>query len=596
MKKIGSIFITLHCLSIIGFAQLTREQRLRDSVIGWDPPNRYDELKPSGSVIDRKKEAYLNKMAEWVKRSYTPVAGLGGYQRFINATNYQVTFSVWDVDFNYLDAQKHFRPVGETGSPRFYIAANLLAGAWNIDFMCKPDTWYFTMQPDGYSPNETERKHRIGSDPRICPLAHPYLTWVNEWYAVYLAPGNKLPMTRVTRGEFLQRALNSLDAADQRRIDVQSLLEKYKSSLDSPASVRAWQFNAVDITAGDWDVFHGGPNTLYYPVYRIDAATIAKMKEAQPLWISVIFPFEKPTDGNKSYEMYAAMTQHLNYDYIYNYFFDTAKVRGRGYTPVDEDGLKARLDGFRKKNAANIEAHAGTRSWAPDSHFEDDFGSTQEGNEPVNWFFSRHDELDKVVTLKEYPGKWLHLGYGNPSMPVLLKKPFPKSFSVEFDVITSSFTGRYGGGVRLYLSTNRATPNGNEQNSAHSATLGVDITAGNENDYNKNNYAGTAMLQLLRLPEVNEEHFSKGAKSSYALREFTDKKRMIHVGLEVNNGNIRLLINGKEVIGSKNMRLAYGGKCADCTMPTDLDVNYIVWKGNQSGIPSYIGNVKIIKK
>src|ERR1700741_989411 len=43
------------------------------------------------------------------------------------------------TSFNYLDAQKHFRPISETGLPRFYMAANQLSGVWNIDFMSRSD-------------------------------------------------------------------------------------------------------------------------------------------------------------------------------------------------------------------------------------------------------------------------------------------------------------------------------------------------------------------------------------------------------------------------------------------------------------------------
>ncbi|MBS1567730.1 MAG: hypothetical protein JST39_25325, partial [Bacteroidetes bacterium] len=375
-------FSLLTGLALSSFAQLSREQRIQDSIIGWDPTHKYDALKPPATAVDRRKEAYLNKMVEWMQKSYTPIGGLGEYQRFINPQSSQVLFSVWDVGYDYLDAQKHFRPIGETGLPRFYMSANILSGVWNIDFMNKPDAWYFTMQPDGYCPTETEKKKRVGSDRRICELAHPYLTWINEWCTVYLTPGNKLPMKQVTKGELLQTALKNIDGvpnAGQYRNNILSLLEKYKNALDEPASVPTYQFSYRDFITGSYDVFTRGPNTIYYPVYTIDAATIAKMKEAQPLWIAVTFPFEGPTDGNKSYEMYVAMTKHLNYEYIYNYFFDTAKVHGKPYIPADAEGLKARLDGYRKKNAANINAQAETRSWAGNVHFQDDFSGNTEG-------------------------------------------------------------------------------------------------------------------------------------------------------------------------------------------------------------------------
>jgi hypothetical protein len=165
-------------------------------------------------------------------------------------------------------------------------------------------------------------------------------------------------MTRVTKGDLLTTALKDLDAVadsliredkergvrgeeerrkkevDGYKNNVRSLLEKYKDRLDEPASVTNWQWTFRELITGSWDVFTRGPNTIYYPVYKIDGATIEKMKGAQPLWISVIFPYQVPKDGNKAWSMYTAMTQHLNYDYIYNYFFDPEKNGNKPYEPL----------------------------------------------------------------------------------------------------------------------------------------------------------------------------------------------------------------------------------------------------------------------
>ncbi len=271
-------------LSVTCFAQITSEQRIQDSIVGWDPKNIYDKyVKPPTTAIGKQKEIYVNKFAEWVKKSYTPVAGLGEYQRYINTNNYAVLFHVWDVAFDHLDAQKHFKPIGETGLPRFWMAANQLAGTWNIDFMNKDD-WFFTMQPNGsagQTPMETVTKMK-GRDPKIHPNVYPYITWINDWEAVYLAPGNQLPIIQVTKGEFLNRALERLDylqdslikediekeyrkdeatkksivdrrknEIDKYRNNISQLLSKYKSELNDPAYVTSWQFTFRDINVGN---------------------------------------------------------------------------------------------------------------------------------------------------------------------------------------------------------------------------------------------------------------------------------------------------------------------------------------------------------
>ena len=64
-------------------AQLTPEQRIQDSVIGWWSNNKYDHLKPPTDATGKKKEAIVNKMVEWMKKSYTPVGGLGTISRYM---------------------------------------------------------------------------------------------------------------------------------------------------------------------------------------------------------------------------------------------------------------------------------------------------------------------------------------------------------------------------------------------------------------------------------------------------------------------------------------------------------------------------------
>lgn len=57
-------------------AQLSAEQRIQDSVIGWWNNNQYDHLQPQKDPLGKKKEMHLNKMVEFLKKSYIPVGGL----------------------------------------------------------------------------------------------------------------------------------------------------------------------------------------------------------------------------------------------------------------------------------------------------------------------------------------------------------------------------------------------------------------------------------------------------------------------------------------------------------------------------------------
>ena len=74
-----------------------------------------------------------------------------------------------------------------------------------------------------------------------------------------------------------------------------------------------------------------------------------KCRTAVPQWLAIWFRYETKEDGNKLYEMYRSLTENINYDYIYKYFFDPEKVKGIPYRPANEDQLNARLDAYRKR-------------------------------------------------------------------------------------------------------------------------------------------------------------------------------------------------------------------------------------------------------
>lgn len=626
---------TFLLISLSAFCQLTSEQRLQDSIIGWDPKNYYDRnYKPQTSAVGRQKEAYVNKFAEWIKASYTPVGGLGEYQRFISPIGCSVAFSVWDVAFDHLDAERHFRPIGETGYPRFYIATNTLAGTWQIDFMSRSDEWYFTMQPNGYAPNDTEKKKRADADPKISPSASPFVTWRNDWYAVYLAPGNRLPINPVTKGEFLQAAMNRMDylqdslvredlakeyrkddatrqkivdarktEIDRYRDNVRELLAKYASRAGEPAEVPNRQFTYHDLINGSWDVFTRGPNTIYYPVYKIEASTIREMAEARPVWVSVLFPFQTKNDGNKFYEMYRSMTENVNYQYIHDYFFNPEKVKGVAYSPLNKETLEQRLASYRSRNAHNLSAPVKTDD-AGGGFFTENFSRTAEGGEPQDWFFYRPGSTAFTVsTIAGESGKWLKLGKGRSIKPTLLKSPLPANFSLEYDVATDKgFTSRSGGACELTITNRKVLANNDVtgmSSDPHSANITIRTEAGSESDFNNNNYRGVLRVTISNTPEANEENFVKGITATYPLKEFTDSKSKVHIRFAVTNGDVSVAVNDRVVIGPGDFKMTYGGACKLCGVPAGLQFRSFLLNNvtdSRSDASVYVSNIRLLKK
>lgn len=622
-------------LSLIAntFAQLTAEQRIEDSVIGWWSNNRFDKLKTPTDASGKKKEVLVNKILEWVKKSYTPVAGLGTYSRYINKTGYGVLFEIWDVshDKEWTEPNGKFKPIPEQNTP-FWVAVNRTFGSFAIPFLQKENESFFTMQPDGYSAADRVMENGKKADPRIHPNAYKYITWCNNWQTVYITPNNKLPFVAITKAELLQKAEEGLDkqwAAEVKdvqekwsdkktqdevlvirkqeiekyRNNIQKLRERHQSTLNEPAVIRDMQPTMRSFQP-DPDIFKidnaaKGSNAAYQ-VYKIDAALRGKMESDTPQWIAIAFPFATKEKGNKLFEMHTALSQNFNYDYVYNYFFDPEKVKGILYKPANEEQLTARLNNYRKKNAAAITPVANLVNLPANTFFFDDFSSSNEGGNPANWFFRKYGKHAVVSTLKNQAGKWLKLGYNTPVNPSLLKKPLPENFTLEYDVVTDGdFTSRTGGAVRLTLNTRAASADGTEINGGNGSSVSIEIISGNEADYNNNNYRGIASIKINATPDLNKENNSPGLSYDYALREFTNKKTKIHVAVTVKDNALTVLINNNPIAISTDFKMTYGGKCITCGLPAGAKINTVFWNNSSNdadNINVYIGNIKITKE
>lgn len=631
--KLYFILLILIAVSIPSFGQLTSEQRIEDSVIGWWSNTRFDKLKPQTDPLGKKKEVLVNKIIEWMKKTYTPVAGLGTYNRYINKSGYGVLFEVWDVshDKEWTEADGKFKPIPEQNRP-FWVAINRTFGSYSIPFLQKDNESFFTMQPDGYAADTRIMENGKKADPRIHPNVYKYITWCNSWQTVYLTPDNKLPFVEVTKGELFQKAEEGLDKQwavevkdvqekwsdkktqdevlairkqeiEKYRVNIKLLRERHQSTLNEPAVIRDMQ-PAMRSFQLDPDIFKIDNATkefkAAYQVYKIDATLRAKMESDVPQWVAIAFPFANKEKGNQLFELYTALTQNFNYDYAYNYFFDPEKVKGIPYKPANEAQLTVRLNNYIKRNESAITPVANQVSLPPNTFFYDDFSSSPEGDAPVNWFFKKYGQHATVTKLPIQSGKWLKLGYNVPVTPTFLKKPIPENFTLEFDMITDGeFDSRAGGAVRLVLNTRAASSDGTEVQGGNGSRVSIEIVSGNERDYDNNNYRGIANIKINSTPDLNQENNVSGLSYEYALREFTNKKTKIHVALTVKNNILIVLINNKPIAKSSDFKMAYGGKCVACGVPTGTKFTNIYWENSTSDsdkVKVYISNIKITKE
>ena len=628
MKKIF-LLLLLQLLLSVSFAQPNPEQRIQDSVIGWWDNAYFDnKLKPDNTPLQKKRIAIVDMFVEWMKKSYTPVGGLGTVTRYVNKNNYSVLFMVWDVSFKkeWLDAKGHFKPIDEQNT-KFRISANTIPGGYEIPFINTPTQFLFTWPPNGSSVKENPAQETSLYNNSN---TGKYLTRVNEWSTVYLAPENQLPFVPVSMGELLQLAEDALgrqlqaekvdvenkwpgnikaqqDAFEYRkknidkyRVNIQQLREKHKGTLNEPAVLRTMQptMYSFEINPDPFVIIkYEEISKQYFPVYKIEPAVLEQCKTDQPQWIAVSFPYETKEDGNQLYEMYRSLTDHFNYDFVYNYFFDPEKIKGKPYKPANEEQLNARLNGYRK--TSYVQEKTPIKPLPANVYFMDDFTGNADGSKPTGWFFSTSGKHSMVTSLKNNPGKWVQLGYNNPVSPAGLKKPLPENFTLEYDMATDGeFSSGTGGAASLILNSRAPNTDGNENIYNNGTRVNINITSGNEAGYDNNNYNGNIKIEIHSAPSVNKQNASEGIFYTYPLREFTDKKTKVHVALKVKGAILTVLINNKQVAVSTDFKMNYGGACISCGLPAGTRFNAVFWKNTTNdteNVKVYLSNVKITK-
>lgn len=613
-------------------AQVDKERRIQDSVIGWWSTQRFDNLlKPSTEPVYKKRVAIDDQIVAWMKKSYQPVGGLGTYRRQNFKNVFGVYFMVWNVSFDpmWLDEKKQFKPISEENTP-FGIQANAIPGSYPIEYFNEVSkSYYFTWPADGYTSEPTKRKDLALKQ---APASKTFFTRSNELQAVFIGPENRLPFLPVTIGEYLDMASASYEkqlknrkdridsqwpgasAADQKsresayeyvvkeyegyKQNIFKYKEKYQSRLTEPAVLRNMQPSFIGDFSNGTDPFEISSSqkerNAIFPVYKLIEETMIKCQSPIPQWIAAWYPYERKEDGNQLYEMYRSMTEHINYDYIYNYFYDTIKVKGKEYRPLNEEDLTQRLNAYRnKKGVVSSLPSATTKNGA---WFSDDLTDATVGSKPRNWYFRTFGEHHSISTISGLKGNWIKLGYNNPISPINIKHPLPRNFSFEFDIATDAFSERTGAKVNLVLSNWELNDDGTARKFGNGFTYTITFTAGNEADYNNNNYSGELAVALSTIPTVNSENGLEGAYIKKPLRSFTNLQRKIHVQIKFENGGIELFVNGNKLGATSDFKLGYSGICKNCQLNGDQLFNYFQFKNqtnNATAIGAYIGNITI---
>lgn len=621
--KQTTIFLTLFFLTCSAGAQRSEYE---DQYIGWakiynfkgaTKPVQIDEKKYSVAQL-----SLIDSFANWMQKSYLPKGGLGDIIKYVTPKinlyhekyNAGVPHSYGANARTYTFLKRSngkWVPENNLGYG-WTIAANEIPLEYRLADLNTNNTCLFTIP--GYNeklikeqPNTDEAKTKEMYDLSGHPVLGKYIQYNIPGYGntlrtnqVVLSKNNRPPFIPVTIGETLQAAAdafpvkyaeekrtvfeqNSYDARhlesatktlnekfDKARATLDRLKEKYKNRLGESAYSTYGGYSIQNLTNG-YDMFtsqkvdEGGSFNMSFPILKVDPALQALCKTDKPQWIVVKW-FGGALNDICFRHMHESVINNFDFDYLYNFFFDPEKVKGRPYRPLRQPATEEKIVIAERSEASRkMEADASV-------FFFDDFSGTALGQKPAGWKSSMNADASytTITSLPGKEGKWLEIKGHYNLVPLNLKKPLPQNFELSFDLAVPKDIPWGAKAFELYLGTR------NSYDQMVSPAVKIRLRAG---------YSG-------RPGELSiEGKFSGGyfsnVKSYYDATGFSNDK-------EINAVKIVLKKNGEllEFFIDKNKIIEIPKAFPATTLFSWLQFMHISSNGDAEKY--YIGNIKIV--
>lgn len=632
--------ITLFCLlfAVINiFAQRDKDEQLEDSIFSWKPipklvPASYSRTFTAAQL------KYPELFAQWLRKSYIPKGALDfsyavaepnkkdEVQPYGTGINAAIWRAMWDNPGTKVVRQPH------SENP-IYMLTNYIIDAEPVRMLCGPGQAVFMRRSSDINKafvGSSERRNEFVKQLQL--EKHPQIGKYNIQYygcdgdgcqpliAVYLLPGNKLPIRQLTRGEILNLiekaipveitiAKNKLKSTfghrpsslqeEYKRFDetvlpkwksnLEKLKKQYSSSLLEPAEISdANGIEMINIFNGDnifaEDDLVKKQNT--YGMYTYEDEVLEKSKKDQPLWVCISW---KPTDMQYSAyerEIHRSMTTHFNFDYVFDYFFQPKNVQHKSYTILNES-LQKELLALNDKKAGN--RLPVNKSLAAGVYFFDDFSENSIGDKPRNWYTLNTGIPAIIAKPAGETNNWVKLGQYR-LMPDNAKEPLPENFKMEFDVATDDFSQNTGGGFLLRLHNKILTANGDYKDAAKQLFIDIDAKAGNSKFLQ--NPAGYVRLKTTYTGMSNALRYADVLQYS---NDFSNKKSKIHFTVIKQGSKIKGFIDDKEIVALDK----YGKTIAGFNeLPAGTRITSFYFENisanKETGI--YVTNIKITKQ
>jgi hypothetical protein len=473
---IGSLALVCSLSGTAQSRQRIPPSELEDTVLGWIKVYNYP---PATAPITMDARVYspaqlsiARQFANWMQASYLPKGALGDVLQIRNAklglynqdtaahpNGYGALAKLY-VQLMY-GVNKKIEPL-TSDSLNWGMEANGFYGD-PVSTISTPQRAYFTLptfEQQGYG-TDLDKAADVSQHPVLKQFPTRFVrdSKTGNKRLVVLTRDHRHPFVTVTKGEYLQalEAAVLLKYADetqkiardnkgnQKSIDyftgylntnhakrlavLKSNKEKYSARLQETAEI--WTQEPGVLLENYSDVFEGnGGSAKRLTVYSIDPKVIELCKTDTPQWI--VMYWTAHLNDPISRDLHNAILNNVDFQYIYDYFFDPAKVKGQPYKPL-------RSPSFTEAVVAGKSSEAATKNAAdPAVVFFEDFSSSPVGKKPLNW----HSTLDNagatsvVTELKGLDGHWASMA-GMQIKPTGLKTPLPRDFELSYDVVAA---------------------------------------------------------------------------------------------------------------------------------------------------------------
>jgi hypothetical protein len=487
MNNISSLFTIYCCLSSVCADAQNFHPEYEDDYLGWIKIYNYKGAARHVQIDEKKYSiaqlSIIDSFANWMQASYTPRGGLGDIRKYLTPKknlygeryNEAVppSYGANAVTYGFLKkVNGKWTPENNLG---FYwtIAANEIPldnrlEAINTSKVCLFTIPSYDERLINEQPNGDHAKEKRLLDLSGYPAISKYIFYTKPTLngqeqarnVVILSKGNRLPFVRVTIGEMLQYMADALPekyaeekitAQEQNSYDAKHLAlamksldtkydkayamltrlkEQYKGRLAEFAY--GYNYSVLKLANGE-DVFtiNGDGRTIdkASPVFKVDPALGALCKTDKPQWIMIKW-FGRSLEDPSFKHLHESIIHNFDFDYVYNFFFDTGKASGGRYrprrSPIFEDHVKV-----DQKSPDALKAAAD-----PAVIYFEDFSSTVAGQKPNGWKSELNAEAKTaiVVNVKDRKEKWLEIKGHYFVFPQNLKKPLPRDFEISFDL------------------------------------------------------------------------------------------------------------------------------------------------------------------